>query len=443
MGGIIFIPPMQINMKTMIWSRYNEFIQSHDSFSLFNCRTKKWVNLVPELYRILIDKKNYISELENIHPSLFKVLVENQFLVPNAEYEISECISEIEEKLNDSKVMKLTINPTLDCNLRCWYCYENHLKGSSMSKNTIKATLRYIETTLKTHKYEHVLLSFFGGEPLLQFQDVVTPLLIGAKEICDCHNVEYAISITTNGVLLTPKVRDIIRQVTKNAGFQISFDGDKVEHNKTKKFPNGKGAFDITKKNVRGAVVEGFRVTIRCNYTKDNVRSFESLINEFEDLYSYPNLRFSFHKVWQEPENAELKKGMADLKRAVAGKNFTSNMNTYFGDSVNPCYGDFANNYVINYNGDVFKCTAREFSEENRLGKLMNNGEIVFNERALERTRKRWTNDCLTCRRLPICPICSQVKSESKDGKCPVHMTPDVAAMNIREYFFDLQTQTV
>lgn len=154
----------------------------------------------------------------------------------------------------------------------------------------------------------------------------------------------------------------------------------------------------------------------------------------------YPNLRFSFHKVWQEPENAELKKGMADLKRAVAGKNFTSNMNTYFGDSVNPCYGDFANNYVINYNGDVFKCTAREFSEENRLGKLMNNGEIVFNERALERTRKRWTNDCLTCRRLPICPICSQVKSESKDGKCPVHMTPDVAAMNIREYFFDLQT---
>ena len=92
MGGIIFIPPMQINMKTMIWSRYNEFIQSHDSFSLFNCRTKKWVNLVPELYRILIDKKNYISELENIHPSLFKVLVENQFLVPNAEYEISECI---------------------------------------------------------------------------------------------------------------------------------------------------------------------------------------------------------------------------------------------------------------------------------------------------------------------------------------------------------------
>ena len=154
----------------------------------------------------------------------------------------------------------------------------------------------------------------------------------------------------------------------------------------------------------------------------------------------YSNLRFSFHKVWQEPENAELKKGMADLKRAVAGKSFASNMNTYFGDSVNPCYGDFANNYVINYNGDVFKCTAREFSEENRLGKLMNNGEIVFNERALERTRKRWTNDCLTCRRLPICPICSQVKSESKDGKCPVHMTPDVAAMNIREYFFDLQT---
>lgn len=443
MGGKGIISPTPTKIKTMTWSRYNEFIQNQDCYSLFNCRTKKWVDLVPELYRVLVENKNHISKLEKIHPSLYKVLVENKFLVPNTECEISECISEIENKLSDSKVMKLTINPTLDCNLRCWYCYEAHLKDSVMSRNTIKATLSYIETTLKKQDYKCVLLSFFGGEPLLQFKNVVKPLLIGTKEICDCHNVEFAISITTNGILLTQRIRDAIRQVTTDAGFQISFDGGKDEHDKTKKFPNGKGSFDIAKNNAREAVLEGFRVTVRCNYTKENVRSFQYLVNEFEDLHSYPNLRFSFHKVWQEPENAELKMGMADLKQAVAGKKFASNMNTYFGDSVNPCYGDFANNYVINYNGDVFKCTARDFCEENRLGKLMDDGEIVFNERALERTRNRWTHDCLTCRRLPICPICSQVKSESIDGKCPVHITPDVAAMNIREYFFDLQTTTV
>jgi len=426
----------------MIWSRYNEYIKGKEYYSLFNCRTRKWINIVPELYKILQNNVNNISELEKIHPSLFNVLVENKFLVPSTEQEISECISEIEKRLEESVLLRLTINPTLDCNLRCWYCYEAHQRGSAMNKHTINAILSYLKKSIEKHSFQYVILSFFGGEPLLQFNKVVKPLLIGAKEICNCHNVEFATSITTNGVLLTPKVRNTIHDVTTNADIQISFDGDETMHNKIKKFYNGCGSYKIVINNAREAIKEGFSVTIRCNYTKENIRTFESLVNDFEDLHLFPNLHFSFHKVWQETENNELKAGITDLKSALAKKCFSSNLNTYFGDNINPCYGDFANNYVINYNGDVFKCTARDFSKENSLGSLKDDGTIVFNERALKRTRERWTHECFTCRRLPICPICSQVKSESIDGNCPVHMTPEVAATTIRKYFYDLQSHT-
>lgn len=424
----------------MIWSRYNEFIQSESNFFLFNCRTKKWLIIVPELYKYLVNCKN-IEDIRQIHPSLFKVLAEHNFVVEDAESEISECMAEINEKLELSKTLKITINPTLDCNLRCWYCYENHLKGSVMSPSIIDSICKYVYKCLENFDYNKLQFAFFGGEPLLQFNNVVEPLLRKIKLICEEHKVEFAVSFTTNGVLLVQRIRNEISTITRNVSVQIPFDGDSQSHNLIKQFRNGTGSYEIIKQNTRDSVIDGFRVTVRCNYTSQNICSFLYVIKDFEDLLSYPNLRFSFHKVWQEVSDNELKYKIKQLKSNLKDYCFKSNINSYFGDSVNPCYGDYANNFVINFNGDVFKCTARDFKTEHRIGKLLENGEIAFNTYALKRVRKSSTTDCAVCRRLPICPICSQVKSESTDGKCPVRISSDEIRQNIRDYFMDLYSQ--
>lgn len=426
----------------MIWSRYNEIIkQEENTIFLFNCRTKQWLEIDSGLYRRIESDLTNPERLYEKHPELHGVMVDKKFYVSSTEKEISECISELKNKLADAKLLKLTVNPTLDCNLRCWYCYENHLQGSVMSEKTINAITKYIHSILKKKHYEIFQLSFFGGEPLLKFKSVIKPLLYKAQEICRELNIEFAVSFTTNGVCLTKPIREEIKEITTNVSFQIPLDGGREHHDSIKRFSGGKGSYDIVLNNAKGAVEDGFRVTIRCNSTKANIKSFHTLIKDFKNYHSCNNLRFSFHKVWQEAEDIEFKRGIIALKDAVTDITINSNLNTYFGNSVEPCYGDYFHNYVINYNGDVFKCTARDFNPENRIGFLTENGEIVFTEKALSRIDHNYTTDCFSCRRLPICPICSQVRSEAKDGRCPVKISPEEISSNIRQYFFDLNSQ--
>ena len=169
-----------------------------------------------------------------------------------------------------------------------------------------------------------------------------------------------------------------------------------------------------------------------------NFESFRELIGDFKDYWHYANVRFSFHKVWQEPESEELFAKRESLKEDILHWGIKSNIDSFYGDSLAPCYADFDNHIVVNYNGDIYKCTARDFKPENRLGYINATGEIIYNAIATKRTEERLTKQCLTCRMLPICTICFQQRSESTDGMCPAPHTYDNATINIAKYFYDV-----
>jgi len=97
----------------------------------------------------------------------------------------------------------------------------------------------------------------------MKFDGVVNPMIYKVKNICSKHNVEFAISFTTNGVFLSERVRRTLKNATPNVAVQIPFDGDSTLHDCVKKFPNGKGSYQIIKRNARAAVLEKFS----CDYT--------------------------------------------------------------------------------------------------------------------------------------------------------------------------------
>lgn len=423
----------------MKWSIYNELIRGKGRLYLFNSLRRKYFSLNPDLEELIMEGfNNNIHIIENIHPELYANLLSEKFILPTEKDETSECMHMLIRKFSSKTNLRITINPTLDCNLRCWYCYESHIKGSCMNSNTIDAITKYVEHQVNCNELENVHLSFFGGEPLLKYKKVVFPLVKKCNEICIANNKRFALSITTNGVCLSPIVVDELSNLNITFGIQVAFDGNREIHNSIKCFPNGKGGYDITKKHLEYAIKKGITTTIRCNYTTSNIESFRDLIKDFELYWKCPNVRFSFHKVWQEPESEDLHQKRALLKTDITKWGINSNIESFYGDSIHPCYADYNNHVVINYNGDVYRCTARDFKPEHRLGCLDDSGHIKFGDEEDKRRKNRFTKQCPTCRLLPICTVCFQQRSESPNGNCPKPIMRENATVNIQKYFYDI-----
>lgn len=69
---------------------------------------------------------------------LFDNLVHLGFVIPD-DYD-EKAIVELRRRKeqHDMSLYHIVINPTLDCNLSCWYCYENKIKKSHINQNVIE-----------------------------------------------------------------------------------------------------------------------------------------------------------------------------------------------------------------------------------------------------------------------------------------------------------------
>ena len=414
----------------MKWNKYTQIISSTVSFFLFNALHKTCIEFDVRLCSLF----DNLDELQNTHPEFYEQLVKSMFIIPDNYDEVTTCIALKSQELLSNKSLRITINPTLDCNLRCWYCYESHLKGSVMDSDTIKRTLDFIEKRLKSQHLTCLQLSFFGGEPLLKYNKVIKEIIYKAKELCERFNTSFQLAFTTNGVCLSSKIEDDLISLTNHVSIQVAFDGGKDAHNNVKHFPNGKGCYDIVLKNLTYAIDHGVLTTIRCNYTNESILSFRGLMDDFRFAWKRDNFRFSFHKVWQEIESESLQEKREKIKTYVGASNVKSNINSNLVDSLYPCCFDYDHNILINYNGDIFKCTARDFKPEHRIGYLSHYGEIIYNDNLHLDFKSSLTTDCFDCKLLPICTICLQQRREAKNH-CPYPETKVHAEANIEKYF--------
>ena len=62
---------------------------------------------------------------------------------------------------SDISHYKLIINPTMNCNFKCWYCYETHIKDSKMDNNIIEKVSKLISNILDINELRSFELSFW------------------------------------------------------------------------------------------------------------------------------------------------------------------------------------------------------------------------------------------------------------------------------------------
>ena len=387
-------------------SKFNTSIYYNEKFIYHNSLTQSFLLLDPMLMDLVnaAQAEDNIMGIEDIHVDLYKSLLSNGFIVPKETDEIQKVRELIDHVDNQDESYHLMVNPTMNCNFKCWYCYETHIKGSKTSPGTLEKITNFIENIM-TNKpgLKQFILSFFGGEPLLYFEDVVLPLMQYTSLAASHHNLALGISFTTNGFLINEKMVEHFVKYNVT-GLQISFDGNKEQHDQTRYVSKTRGSYDVIVENIKLLVRKNILVTLRINYTEKNLIGLDDILESFSDLNFEERqlITLSMNKVWQE-SNEGLGNQVIDFKEKSVEFGFKL-PDAFEGNRVrNSCYADKRNQSVINYNGDVYKCNARDFTKDNREGVLLED-DVLWNHKMEERMHSKLNNKpCLECSILPIC----------------------------------------
>lgn len=404
-------------------SKYNCILQDNTGMVIYNAATDQLVALTPQLANIFNEGKAAPEKIKAQHAELYDHLLQKGIFVCDDADETEAYIRKREEYERSSGEYTITINPTLACNMSCWYCYESHKNMPAMSADVKQSVLLLIDKLLADNKLKKLNLSFFGGEPLLYFDKVVVDIINHAKMQCKAFDAKLSIHFTTNAYLLTDNVLKQLEGL--DVSFQITIDGGKQVHDSVRKTKGGEPTYARIVEHIHQTLSHGFPVGVRFNYTAKSIPSFVDVVKDFLHLLQEQKqlVNFTFQRVWQDNEGdaSQVEQQVEHIERAFeqAGL-FVNNAKSYI---VPYCYADGVNTAVVNYNGDLFKCTARDFAPKSKEGTLAADGTLRWNERLRKRMSIRHGSDtCLQCRIYPICHGgCSQMKLEAPDGisSCP------------------------
>lgn len=404
-------------------SKYNCILQDNTGMVIYNAATDQLVALTPQLANIFNEGKAAPEKIKAQHAELYDHLLQKGIFVCDDADETEAYIRKREEYERSSGEYTITINPTLACNMSCWYCYESHKNMPAMSADVKQSVLLLIDKLLADNKLKKLNLSFFGGEPLLYFDKVVVDIINHAKMQCKAFDAKLSIHFTTNAYLLTDNVLKQLEGL--DVSFQITIDGGKQVHDSVRKTKGGEPTYARIVEHIHQTLSHGFPVGVRFNYTAKSIPSFVDVVKDFSHLPQEQKqlVNFTFQRVWQDNEGdaRQVEQQVEHIEWAFeqAGL-FVNNAKSYI---VPYCYADGVNTAVVNYNGDLFKCTARDFAPKSKEGTLAADGTLRWNERLRKRMSIRHGSDtCLQCRIYPICHGgCSQMKLEAPDGisSCP------------------------
>jgi len=149
----------------------------------------------------------------------------------------------------------LTLCLTHDCNLRCSYCYGGCKQKRDMSAETAR---RAVDLAL-ARVSQRLHLVFFGGEPLLRWQDLVA--FTGyARERATAAGIEVKPTVTTNGTLLDDE--RIVWLVAERFLVALSCDGVRAAHDRNRRDAAGGSTYDVTLTAIRKCSAAGLRLRV-------------------------------------------------------------------------------------------------------------------------------------------------------------------------------------
>lgn len=199
-----------------------------------------------------------------------------------------------------------------ECNLACTYCYAAGGGFGQPERHMPEAIMRRGLARLLPLAGERLTLSFFGGEPLLNFT-----LLQETVRYASCLAAEsgrgLSFALTTNGTLLDEAMLDFIERHI--AYLAISLDGDAVA-NSGRVFRDGRPAFPVILDNLERLRQRRIPFALRATVTPANVGQVAETV-AFLSALGAQSVRVlpAQGVIWSATEHQQLRHAMADLNR--------------------------------------------------------------------------------------------------------------------------------
>ncbi len=305
--------------------------------------------------------------------------------------------------------IRFTIFPTMRCNARCKFCYENGEHRIDMTEEIVENTITFIKK--EAIKYKKLRIYWFGGEPLVS-KNIMSYISRELIEFCNINNISYRASIATNMSLLNDNnYEDFIREY-KIDKIEYAFDGVEEEHNASKNYLDK--SFNAFKHNLEmlpKLLNKNIIVQLRLNCTIENFEKLAILLQNLLLKYGkYKNFIPYFAMIFPTKyfnNNDKLinKTNLGYYKLKILDfmlKYRNAGMDTFpLSRGVINCYGSNPNSIVIGPTGLLSKCQGCSTNPNQSIGdvKLGINKNINYYNWCYNNI----TEECKTCNLYPIC----------------------------------------
>lgn len=355
--------------------------------------------------------------------------------------EIAEAVEHIEREgfLTDpqipyqdiSPVYTLTLNVAQECNLRCKYCYVEKPGPTPIMSEEIAR--RAVDFILKFKDMEGFGVSFYGGEPLLNFPVIKSTIEYASKEAEKRGLPEVKYHITTNGTLITDEMIDFF--TAYHIDVMISIDGPASIQDALRVTATGEGTHAVVSEALQKLIDAKGNHKVS---TSGVVTNQGRLKDAYQYLSQFPLRDIKLSYVRYLDENEEKKYALSESQK----KQYMEDMRDLALECINlimkgarPPYYNFENNILqlwkhtrkgyfcpagltrfgISPGGDIYPCGPAADLGEWKLGTLDKGLDQVLVDRWVARTSFENRAECNPCWARYLCM-----------GGCPLQQLKEV-----------------